>query len=713
MQTMWDNGTNWGYWRLEPNEDGKLTKKPKNPYTGNNADPSDLSTWGTSWDAQARNLLNPVDDPTKGGMAFVLVDNMAGIDIDAHGVDKNPLQDEIMALFDGTYMEKSPSGKGIHILFRVDKSRLPILENGKWDGAHYYQKNTNIDVESYVAGCTNRYLTFTSTMVSESMDMLDMTDQFLTFIEKYQKKSLYKKQAPVATTQTIQAVDMDVDEILDIARDSKSGAAFCKLYDNGDWQGDYQSQSEADLGLCDRLAYWLGKDPVKMDTAFRASALMRPKWDVVHDGSQTYGEMTIAAAIRDTQNVFTGEKRVNTRKSAENGSESLSEPQQGDIFDMKVLRYELAQRNIKMRFNNMTQELVIDGLPDYVDPDKSIEYIITEIYGDMRRKYKYASLSTIGTLVNALATDMRIQYHPVLEYFKGKKWDGKPHLERLYETLGIQDDELSKILVRKWFMQGWALLYNDPKNPYGADGVLTLAGGQGIGKTSFFKVMSINDADWFREGQAISEDKDTRMSALSAWICELGEIGCTFKSDMDSLKAFITDSKDRYRRHYAATPTKALRRTNLGGTVNGTEFLIDQTGNRRFWTVPLGDKNIAPLLYDKDYTNPTQIWLQVWEQYCQGKSLRECFRLTDEEQKMLAERNNKCEKPIEGEEQIKAIFDEAVSFDWMTLRDWMNRHDLRGQIREKYVRQILDKFGATVQDKKIDGKSKTVRWLPR
>jgi predicted P-loop ATPase len=401
------------------------------------------------------------------------------------------------------------------------------------------------------------------------------------------------------------------------------------------------------------------------------------------------------------------------RTNDENPVESLSEPQKGDIFDMDVLRYELAQRNINMRYNNMTQELVIDGLPDYVDPDRAIEYIITELYGDMRRKYKYASLSIIGTLVNALAVDMRIQYHPVLEYFKDKHWDGTDHLGRLYETLGIENDELSQILVRKWFMQGWALLYNDPKKPYGADGVLTFAGPQGIGKTSFFKVMSINDADWFGEGQSITSDKDTRMRALSVWICELGEIGCTFKSDMDDLKNFITAPKDRYRRHYAASDTKALRRTNLGGTVNGTEFLIDQTGNRRFWTVPLGDKNIAPLLYDETITNPTQIWLQVWEQYCEGEDLHTCFRLTDEQQKMLAERNGKCEKPIEGEEQIKAIFDDALSFDWMTLRDWMNRHDLRGQIREKNVRAILDKFGATVQDKKIDGKSKSVRWLPR
>ena len=686
----------------------KADKSPIDPFTGYGAKCNDRGTWAT-WE-QAFNACEKWDCV---GVGVQFADGLAGVDIDSHHwEDGNPLADEILDMFDGTYMERSASGKGWHILFYVDYDRLKaagiIDDNLKL--VRHQKHNKKLDIESYLTG---RYFAWTNNrdMERHTCDGIvrDMTDQFIAYLDKYMK---LEKPKPEPTTRIIEAVDMDMETLIEMAcTGDKNGAKFTALYRDGDLSGHNNDHSAADQALCNYLAFWFGKDPVKMDEAFRHSALMRPKWDDVHDGTRTYGEMTIQNAIDGQTDVYTGKTRVNTRNDAENGSESLSEPQTGDIFDMKVLRYELAQRNIKMRFNNMTQELVIDGLPDYVDPDKSIEYIITEIYGDMRRKYKYASLSTIGTLVNALATDMRIQYHPVLEYFKGKKWDKFDHLGRLYETLGIQDDELSKILVRKWFMQGWALLYNDPKKPYGADGVLTLAGGQGIGKTSFFKVMSINDADWFREGQAISEDKDTRMSALSAWICELGEIGCTFKSDMDSLKAFITDPKDIYRRHYAANPTKSLRRTNLGGTVNGTEFLIDQTGNRRFWTVPLGDKNIAPLLYDPNITDPTQIWLDVWENHCKGKDLRTCFRLNDEEQRMLAERNNMCEKPIEGEEQIRAIFDDAFSFEWMNLRDWIQRHDLH--MKEKNIRAILDKMGATAHTKKIDGKSKYVRWLPR
>ena len=70
---------------------------------------------------------------------------------------------------------------------------------------------------------------------------------------------------------------------------------------NGDWEGSYPSHSEADLALCCKLAFWTGKDERRMDSLFRVSGLMRPKWDEKH-GPLTYGEEAIrkASTSRDT-----------------------------------------------------------------------------------------------------------------------------------------------------------------------------------------------------------------------------------------------------------------------------------------------------------------------------------------------------------------------------------------------------------------------------
>jgi primase-polymerase (primpol)-like protein len=70
---------------------------------------------------------------------------------------------------------------------------------------------------------------------------------------------------------------------------NSGGAAFGKLWE-GQWQGDFGSQSEADLALCGKLAFWSGKNREQMERLFRQSGLMREKWDERHHASgATYG----------------------------------------------------------------------------------------------------------------------------------------------------------------------------------------------------------------------------------------------------------------------------------------------------------------------------------------------------------------------------------------------------------------------------------------
>ena len=72
----------------------------------------------------------------------------------------------------------------------------------------------------------------------------------------------------------------------------------------GDISG-YGSQSEADLAMCDALAFATGRDPVRVDELFRQTALYRGKWDEKH-GRETYGERTIMNACRSCKAVYRG-----------------------------------------------------------------------------------------------------------------------------------------------------------------------------------------------------------------------------------------------------------------------------------------------------------------------------------------------------------------------------------------------------------------------
>jgi primase-polymerase (primpol)-like protein len=105
--------------------------------------------------------------------------------------------------------------------------------------------------------------------------------------------------APTASPRTTSARSSaavgDDATLLARAHGARNGSKFAAL-----WRGDtagYRSHSEADLALCALLAFWTGGDAARIDHLFRASGLMRPKWDEAR-GAHTYGAATIACALR-------------------------------------------------------------------------------------------------------------------------------------------------------------------------------------------------------------------------------------------------------------------------------------------------------------------------------------------------------------------------------------------------------------------------------
>jgi P4 family phage/plasmid primase-like protien len=93
---------------------------------------------------------------------------------------------------------------------------------------------------------------------------------------------------------------LDDVALLTKARKAKAGAKFSALYDRGDWQGQgFPSQSEADLWLTGRLAFWTGRDCAQIDSLFRRSALMREKWN-----RDDYRQHTLDTAVTGCSRVY-------------------------------------------------------------------------------------------------------------------------------------------------------------------------------------------------------------------------------------------------------------------------------------------------------------------------------------------------------------------------------------------------------------------------
>lgn len=276
----------WVNWRLIPDKDGGKDKKmPFNPISGKGAASNNPATWtdyATAADALERYGFTGL------GFMFTKDDDLVGVDVD-HCYDPatKTFNDTAKAIIarQPTYMEFSPSGTGIHLFF---KGTIPGTGN----------KNTKTGVEMYEH---TRYFTMTGKRLDGATDTIAEDNGTLKWIHETYIRSP-KKQKKKA--KKIAAAQLTDDDLLELAKNAENGESFTKLW-NGDWQGDYSSQSEADMALCCRLAFWSGKDKEQMDRLFRQSGLFREKWDTRHHASgATYGEETLTKACELTEEVY-------------------------------------------------------------------------------------------------------------------------------------------------------------------------------------------------------------------------------------------------------------------------------------------------------------------------------------------------------------------------------------------------------------------------
>lgn len=252
-------------------------KIPRNPKTGQNAKSNDPTTWG-----DFETACKACDEFGFDGLGFMFAPPYFGVDLD-HCTDNMDFCDEFVETL-RSYAEYSVSGTGIHI---ICKGKLP-------DGA---RRRGN--VEMYSSG---RYFICTGNVYNPAFtSVVDCTETIKVLHSKF-----LPSESPKVEPRKIIPVSMSDQEIIDKARNCKSGYLFNILY-SGNWQGIYSSQSEADLALCNQLAFWTQKNEEQIDRIFRSSGLYRKKWDEKRSGT-TYGAITIGKACANCVEVYEPKK---------------------------------------------------------------------------------------------------------------------------------------------------------------------------------------------------------------------------------------------------------------------------------------------------------------------------------------------------------------------------------------------------------------------
>jgi putative DNA primase/helicase len=274
---------------------------------------------------------------------------------------------------------------------------------------------------------------------------------------------------------------------------------------------------------------------------------------------------------------------------------------------LKNFKTVLAHYNIDIRYNDMTKdaEITMPGVP--VGGALYNNAIIGHIK-DLFARHQVPTGENFNQYVDAVA--MENEFHPVKEWINSTVWDGRSRLQDYYDTIVLTDNNpMKEVMMRKWALSLVGALYHPN---FACEGVLTFSGKQGIGKTTWIEELlpKIGKNKWNKSGCVlIMNNKDTVFKALSQWITELGELDATFrKSDIESLKAFITESVDVLRTPFDRKANKYPRKTVFYATVNDVEFLQDEE-NRRFWVLSVDHFNNGKLDVSQFWAEVKQIYL--------------------------------------------------------------------------------------------------------
>jgi len=290
----------WLCWRFEE-RDGKPTKVPYDPSTGEKAESTNPKTW-TSYEKAVSECKKHGYDGL--GFVFTPEDDLCGVDLDkCLDPETGELEgwaQKIIGELD-SYTEISPSGTGVHILVR---GVLPAGRNRKGR------------FEAYDRG---RYFTVTGKHLPGSPQTIESRQEALQSIVKrmFAEQSTNGHAKPVAPTELVDNGLSD-SKVIQKALAASNGERFSRLW-NGDTQ-EYGSHSEADLALCGMLAFWTGGDATRMDTLFRQSALYREKWD-----RNDYRNKTIAEALNGKTEFYEAPRRVKLADGTERKVEEKEE----------------------------------------------------------------------------------------------------------------------------------------------------------------------------------------------------------------------------------------------------------------------------------------------------------------------------------------------------------------------------------------------------
>ncbi len=306
-------------------------------------------------------------------------------------------------------------------------------------------------------------------------------------------------------------------------------------------------------------------------------------------------------------------------------------PNDGPPCTVANVRHMLKCNGVTVRYNIIRKriEIVVPWIASTVDNSDAVA--LTHILS-LASQYGMP-IGLISSVVDAIGDDHA--YNPASDWIFSKPWDGIDRLKTFFATIIPMDDypiELRDDLMHRWILSVTAAAIMP--DGFHCRGVLTLQGAQGLGKTSWGRSLidhpTLSKQFIKLDHHLDASNKDSLLGAIEHWIVEIGELDSSFKRDVARLKGFLTNGTDKVRRPYGRVSSETQRRTVFYATVNAPDFLVDNTGNSRFWTIAC--KGII----HEHGIDMQQLFAQCAVLLREGEQ----WWLTDDEEKRLEQQNS-------------------------------------------------------------------------
>lgn len=226
-----------------------------------------------------------------------------------------------------------------------------------------------------------------------------------------------------------------------------------------------------------------------------------------------------------------------------------------------------------LKYNEFKQEIEYNGKPLEEGDVIKIQYFM-QLNAQLRGISKDAVHSAIQHYAN------KHTYDEAKEWLKALVWDGTERLKTwVHTSTNVANTPYHSGIGAQW-LSGLVRRIMEPGCTF--DYVLVLVGPQGIGKTSFFRIIG---GAWYKSYTGAMDNKDFYLALRGAVVVDLDEGAALYRSEAIKIKSIITETHDEYRAPYERVMKKYPRRFVFSMSTNDTEPFRDVTGNRRYWTI--------------------------------------------------------------------------------------------------------------------------------